>query len=281
MPIQESSATALIRVTGLAICCLNQERQTAEFALIRDEDHKVAARIKRAVYQDGANKDIIVYRDIVSYEQLPKENVQIEIKALQAPAISGFEVYQNGDFDRLGAADVNDFRWTVNIDNLHDNAPLNPTGGEHWPLTKFYLSNCLLYTHKLDQKWVFEKVEKNAQGVAGQREVFGNVAETIGALIEAPEVGFSIRIGDREETHLLKRVEGLPFIVEITNMNRSENAVFSDMPDYYKYLSSPTGTQFELTPIREDDDETATGGAVNQQDFCHPIVSNLRSIDEL
>ncbi|HEX7335493.1 MAG TPA: hypothetical protein VF290_28625 [Pyrinomonadaceae bacterium] len=281
MPIQESSATALIRVTGLAICCLNQEGQTAEFALIRDEDHKLAARIKRPGYQDGANKDIIVYRDIVSYEQLPKENVQIEIKALQAPAISGFEVYQNGDFDRLGAADVNDFRWTVNIDLLHDNAPLNPTGEQHWPLTKFYLSNCLLYTHKLDQKWVFEKIEKNAQGVAGQREVFGNVAETIGAMVEAPEVGFSIRIGDREETHLLKRVEGLPFIVEITNMNRSENAVFSDMPDYYKYLSSPTGTQFELTPIREDDDETATGGAVNQQDFCHPIVSNLRSIDEL
>lgn len=281
MPIQESSATALIRVTGLAICCLNQEHQTAEFALIRDDNHQLAIRIQQPVYQDGAEKDIIVYRDIVLYEQLPKENVQIEIKALQAPAISGFEVYQNGDFDRLGAADVNDFRWILNIDTLHDNAPLNPTGGQHWPLSKFYLSNCLLYTHKLDQNLFFEKVEKDAQGVAGQREIFGNVAETIGAMIEAQEVGFNIRIGDREETHSLKRVEGLPFRVEITNMNRNENAVFSDMPDYYKYLSSPIGNQFELTPIKEDDDETTNGGAVNQQDFCHPIVSNLSSIDEL
>ena len=281
MPIQESSATALIRVTGLAICCLNQERQRAEVAVIRDDSHDMTIRIQKPIYQDGAEKDIIVYRDIALYEQLPKENVQIEIKALQAPAISGFEVYQNGDFDRLGAADVNDFQWIVNINRLHDNAPLNPTGGQRWPLSKLYLSNCLLYTHKLDDKLFFEKVEKDAQGVEGQREVFGNVAETIGAMIEAPEVGFHIRIGDREETHSLKHVEGLPFRIEITNMNHSENAVFSDMPDYYKYLASTTGNQFELTPIKEDDDETTTGGAVNQQDFCHPIISDLSSIDEL
>jgi hypothetical protein len=281
MSIQESSATALIRFTGLGIFCFNEERRRGEIAVIRDDKHWLSIKIQRPVYQDGAEKDIIVYQNLASYEQLPKENVRIEIRASRAPAIAGYEIYQNGNFDRLGPTDANDFRWVVNMNTLHGNTRLNPTREARYPLSKIYIANGLFYTHKLDQNLFFEKVEKDASGVAGQREVFGNVAETIGIKIEAEEVTFNIRIGDREETHSLTRVEGLPFRIEIKNMDYSENAVYSDMPDYYKYLSSPTGTQFELTPITEEDGDTASGGSVNQQDFCHPIVTDLPSIDEL
>lgn len=278
MSVQESSATALIRFTGLGIVCFNSERQRAEIAGIRDEKHLLTFRIQRPIFQDGAEKDVVVYKDIAAYENLPKDDVQIEIKASGNPPIAGYEIYQNGEFDRLGSSDVNDFRWLVNMSTLHGVTAPNATGNQRYPLTSIYISNGLFYAHKLDRNLFFEKIEKNASGLEKQREVFGNVAETIGVKIEGEQVAFTIRIGGQEETHLLDRVDGLPFRIEIKNMDYNANAIYSDMPDYYKYLSSPSGDQFELTPISED----AGVESINQQEFCHPIVvDNPMSIDLL
>jgi hypothetical protein len=281
MPVNESSATALVRFTGLGIVCFNKDQQRGEIAVIRDNKHTLSIKIQKPVFQEGADSDIIVYQDIAMYENLPKDDVAIEIKAAGEPAIKGYEIYQSGDFDRLGSPDVNDFRWIVNMDGLHGAAALRPTKAQHYPLTKLYLANGLFYTHKLDTNLLFEKVEKDASGTATQREVFGNVGETIGVKIEAAEVSFTIRIGDREETHSLQRIDGLPYRIEIKNMDYSTGAVYSDMPDYYKYLSSPSGKQFDLDPVVEDDG--AGGGAISQEDFCHPIIGGggLASIDEL
>jgi hypothetical protein len=280
MSINESSATALVRFTGLGITCFNKDRQRGEIAVIRDNKHTLTIKIQKPVFQNAAGSDIIVYQDIVTYEQLPKDDVQIEIKAAGKPAIEGFEIYQSEDFDRLNSVDVNDFRWIVNMNTLHSGAALSPTGGDRYPLTKLYIGNGLFYAHKLDQNLFFEKVAKDASGAATQREIFGNVAETIGVKIEGDEVNFTIRIGDKEETHSLKRVDGLPYRIEIKNMDYSAEAIKSDMPDYYKYLASPGGKEFDLNPVVEDDGG-ASGGAVNQEDFCHPIVSDWPSIDAL
>ncbi len=277
MSVNEGSATALVRFTGLGIICFNDEAQRGEIAVIRDDKHQLSIRIQRPVYQDGAENDIVVYRDIAAYEQLAKEDVVIEIKATRAPSVAGYEIYQSGDFDRLGSADVNDFRWIVNMDSLHGESPLGPTGQRPYPLTKLYVGNALFYAHKLDRNLFFEKVEKDESGNALQRETFGNVAETIGARIEAEEVSVTIRIGDREERHLLQRLEGLPFRIEIKNMDYSADAIYSDMPDYYKYLASSAGNEFELVPVRDE----AAGESVNQEDFCHPIGTDLDSIDKL
>lgn len=283
MPVKESSATALVRFTGLGIICFNKEQQRGEIAAIRDNKHLLSIKIQQPVYQDGAEKDIIVYKDIAAYQQLPKEDVEIEIKAHGAPMIEGYEIYQSGDFDRLNSTDVNDFRWVVNMSTLHDQTDLRPSGKERYPITKIYIGNGLFYAHKLDRKRFFEKVERDASGAARQREVFGHVAETIGVKIEGAEVSFTIRTGAREEAHTLKRVDGLPFRIEFANMDHSANAVYSDMPDYYKYVSSPTGTQFDLTPVVEETDEEATvGGAINQEEFCHPVkLDNPSSINHL
>lgn len=278
MSINESSATGLIRFTGLGIVCFNHERGRGEIAAIRDNKHVLTIRIQKPVYQDGAEKDIVVYQDIATYQDLPREEVKIEIKALGQPAIEGYQIYQSGDFDRLASADVNDFRWVVNLNSLHGESALRPSANQKHPLTKIYIGNGLFYTHKLDQNLFFEKVERDS-GLAPRREAFGNVAETVGVKIEGDELSLAISIGGREETHLLRRVDGLPYRIEIRNMDTSPNAVYSDMPDYYRYLSSPTGTEFDLTPVSE---ESADGGAVNQQEFCHPIVVNEpRSIDNL
>lgn len=279
MPINESSATGLIRFTGLGIVCFNRERGTGEIAAIRDNKHVLTIRIQKPIFQDGAEKDIVVYKDIATYLDLPQENVKIEIKALGQPAIEGYEIYQNGDFDRLGSADVNDFRWLVNMNTLHNGTALRPSANQKHPLAKIYIGNGMFYTHKLDQDLFFEKVEKVAGEAAGQPEAFGNVAETIGVKIEGDEVSVKITIGSSEETHVLRRIDGLPYRIEIRNTDTSPNAVYSDMPDYYRYLSSPTGTEFDFIPVVE---ENGDGGAINQQEFCHPVVvDGPQSIDNL
>jgi len=279
MSVKESSATALIRFTGLGIICFNKDLHRGEIGAVRDNNHLLSIRIQQPVYQDGAGSDTIVYQDIATYENLPKEDVRIEIKALGKPAIEGYEIYQVGDFNRLDSPDVNDFRWIVNMNDLHGDAALIPSAGDRHPLTKIYIGNGLFYSHKLDTNLFFEKVGKDATGNAAPAEVFGSIAETVGVKIEGDVVSFTIRSGDKEETQSLKRVAGLPFKIEIKNMDHSDNAVYSDMPDYYKYMSSPTGDRFDLNPIIE---ETAGGGSVNQVEFCHPIIfDSLGSIDQL
>ena len=282
MSVKESSATALVRFTGLGIICFNSDQRRGEIAALRDNKHSLTITVKRPVYQEGTGGDRIEYKKIATYEKLPKEDVQLEIKALGKPAIEGYEIYQNGDFDRLTSTDFNDFRWVVNMNSLHGGTALSPTTKGRHPLTKIYIGNGLFYTHKLDTELCFEKVETGAGAKAGERELFGNIGETIGVKIEGDEVSFTIRIGDREETHALKRVEGLPFIIEIKNMDDNVNAVYSDMPDYYGYLSCPAGNQFELSPIIEDaGGKHAAGDAVNFRQFCHAVVSDLQSIDML
>src|SRR6185503_17047659 len=143
MSVNESSATALVRFTGLGIVCFNKDRQRGEIGLIRDNKHELSIKIQRPVFQEGDGNDVVVYQDIATYQSLPKEGVKIEIKAEGQPAIAGFEIYQSGDFDRLDAADPNDFRWVVNMTALHGETPLTAGGEERYPLTKVYVGNGL------------------------------------------------------------------------------------------------------------------------------------------
>jgi len=95
MSLNESSATVLVRFTGLGLFCFNKERQRGEIAAIRDNKHTLTIRVQKPVFQDGADRDLIVYQDIAAYEKLPKNDVQIEIKGVAKPAIEGYEIYQS------------------------------------------------------------------------------------------------------------------------------------------------------------------------------------------
>lgn len=278
MPLIESTATALVRFTGLGIICFNAAEQRGEIGVIRDTKHKLNIRLQQPVFQDDTGNDTILYQDIANYSNLPLNDLKLVIEAVDNPSIPGFEIYQPGNFDRLDSPDPNDFRWIVNMHSLHGD-DLAPTASEGYPLSRVYIRNGLFYAHKLDQDLFFERIEKDANGVATSRELFGNVAETVGVKIEGAEVKFTITIGDQVETHLLKRVAGLPYRLEIRNVDPDAAAVYSDMPDYYQYLSSPNGKQVELSPVVE---ETDGGSSISQKDFCHPIVvDDPASIDQL
>lgn len=281
MSIIESSATALIRFSGLGIVVFNKEEQRGEIGIIRDNKHTLSVRLQRPRFKDGAEKDLIVYEDIAAYKDLPKDGVEIAVKNTGSSSVVGYEIYKSpGDFNRLESEDLNDYRWIVNLPSLHGEKLINPMRDDRFPLSKLFIGNGLFYVHKLDTDLFFEKVEKDADGNETGREDFGFIGETIGVKIEGDAVAFSIKIGDKVETHDLSRVDGLPFRIEIKNMDYTEEAEMSDMPEYNKYLANPSGVTYELEPKKEN--TAGDGGAIGVKVFCHPgDGGDLRSIDDL
>lgn len=273
-------ATAFVRSTGLAIICLNEKNQRCEIGFLRDEKHQFGLAVKCPVYEGGKN-DFVDYREVVSYNYLPSENVRVEIKTKGAPE-AGCQIYQNGvDFDRLTAKDTNDFRWLVDLKKLHDNSALNSTAQQPYPLTRVHLLSGIFHTHQLDEDLEFEKVKRDASGVEALPVNFGRVAKTLGARIYGDEITLTINIGDTKIKHVLPRIAGLPYIIELNNMDPDTQEIYSDMPDYYKYIASPCGEQVELRPIKKVDPAGTEGYAISLEDFCHPVVFPMESLDQL
>lgn len=280
MSIIESSANTLVRFTGLGIICFNETQNRGEIAILRDERHTLSLRIQQPQYLDGAEKDVIVYKNLAVYENLPKECVEIEIKAIENPTIFGFQIYKaDENFNRVDSLDVNDFRWIVDFDEFHRDGLVTQSDEDRYPVTRLFIGNGLFYTHKLDTELYFEKIRKDKNNGLINREVFGNVAETIGVKIEAELVSFRIKYDEVDETRLLEKVNGLPYRIEILNMDYNENADYSDMPDYYKYLGGANGEKFELEPVIEENAEL--GGGVSGKRFCHPIRAEINTIENL
>lgn len=281
MSITESSATALVRFTGLGIVCFNDKKQRGEIGIIRDDKHALAITIKQPRFKDGIEKDLVLYEPIAVYSSLPKSGVEIEIRTGPNAAVEGFQVYKAGsDFDRMESEDLNDYRWVVDMKELYGENLVKSNGNGRYPLSKLFINGGLFYVHNLKTDVFFEKVEKDAAGHEIARNDFGCIGETIGVKLEADEVSFSIKTGDEVQTQNLSRVNGLPFLIDIMNMNHGQDAVLSDMPDYHKYLTNSEGTVYELEPKKEPG--TAGGGAVGIDVFCHPTGGgDFTSIEEL
>ncbi len=282
MAIKESSATALVRFTGLGIILFNKEKQRGEIAIIRDDKHQLSITIQEPRFKDGVESDLIVYEDIASYTDLPKSGVVLEINAKGNSIVEGFEIYKaDGEFNRLDSDDVNDFRWIVQMADLHSGKVVKSKSENRYPISKMYIENGFFYAHKLDTELLFEKIEKGSDGNELDRSIFGNVAETLGVKLESDEVVFKITFGEAEESHRLSKKTGLPYRIEIKNMDYSEDAVNSDMPDYYKYLAGEDEINFEFEIVS---DSESVGGGVTGKMFCHLIDggdSDITSIDDL
>ena len=281
MSIKESGATALIRFRGLGLVVFNKAKNRGEIAIIRDEKHELSIKVQAPRFVDGGDKDLLQYVDVAVYKDLPKTGVSIELAAKGNSAVDGYEIYHSpGEFNRLECDDPNDYRWIVDMSDLHGDDLARADGGQRFPISKLYIENGMFYAHNLDTEMVFKKIEKSADGNEVSSGVFGNIAETIGVKLDADEVNVNVKIGDDVKAHTFRRVDGLPLRIVIDNMDYETDAAVSDMPDYYKYQRSASGRTFELEPIKE----AASGGAISMGNFCHPIDGGgicINSIDEL
>ncbi len=284
MSIREGSATALVRARGLGIFCLNPNKKQGEMALIRDARHTLTIKISKPVFVDGTGKDTIHYQDIISYQAIDTMNVSIEIEGIGNPLVEGYEVYQAGNFDRLNGEenDENDFRWLVNIDGeeMHQkrlSKNENSLKLSRPPVSKLFVRNGLFYARTINENLFFEKVRKDNDGKELEKAPFGNVAETVAAKIEAENVSFKINIGGEQHTHILPRISGSPYKIEINNMDLDQETPISDMPDYYNFLADENGVSFDLEPVKSDE---TSGGSVGKLNSCQSIVSDADSIEE-
>ena len=272
MSIKESSANTLVRFRGMGLINFSDENPHGDIMVIRDKKHTFSLRIQEPRFKDGAEKDIIVYEDIAVYESLPSKGVSIEVIAHTDSQTSSYKVYKaEGDFDRLKSEDLNDFRWIVDFEDLHKNKLEKLISHDQYPTTNLSIKNGFFYTHKLDTDLFFEQITKNAKGKEEKRKVFGHIADTIGVILDEEVVEFKIKIGDEEKTHFLEKVKGLPYRIEVNNVDYNDDSEISDMPEYYKYLASQSGRTFELEPMKEDENgDIISGGSVNEIAFCHP-----------
>jgi hypothetical protein len=284
MAIREGSATVLVRARGLGIFCLNPHKKQGEMALIRDGRHTLTVKISKPVFVDGTGKDTIHYQDVVSYQAIDTRGVSIEIDGIGNPSVEGYEVYQSGEFDRLNGADndENDFRWLVNIDGAEMHGQKlaknkNMLAASRPPVSKLFIRNGLFYARTINEKLFFEKLQKDANGETIEKTPFGNVAEAVAAKIEAEKVSFKINIGGEQHTHILPRIAGSPYKIEISNMDLDQETPISDMPDYYNFLADENGVSFDLEPIKSDE---KSGGSVGKLTSCHVIASDADSIEE-
>lgn len=281
MSIKESGATALVRFRGLGLVVFNKAKNRGEVAIIRDEKHELSIKVQAPRFVDGSDKDLLQYVDVAVYKDLPKKGIAIEIAANGNSAVNGYEIYHSsGEFNRIDCDDANDYRWIVDMSDLHGDDLARADGATRFPISKLYIENGMFYAHNLDTEMVFKKIEKAADGNEVSSGVFGNIAETIGVKLESDEVDIRVKVGEETTSHALSRVDGLPFRIVIDNMNYETDAAVSDMPDYYKYQGSASGRTFDLEPIKD----VAAGGAITSGAFCHPIDGGdicINSIDEL
>lgn len=271
MSIKESSANTLVRFTGMGLINFSDENSHGDISVIRDEKHTFSIRIQKPRFKDGSEKDRLFYEDIAVYEKLPAHGVDLEIRDFDAKGKNSYEIYEaEGKFDRLQSDDTNDFRWLVDLGDLHSNGIQPKANNTKYPINNLSIKNGLFYTHKLDTDLFFEKVVKGATGEVEKKEAFGHIAETIGVKIDAKRIEFIIKIGEKESTHLLEKVDGLPYRIEINNVDYNDDSEISDMPVYYEFWKSQSGREVDLVPMKEDDGELVSGGSVNQITFCHP-----------
>lgn len=283
MSIKESSATALVRARGIGIFCFNPNKKQGEMALIRDKRHTLTVKVQKPVFNDGSDKDTVNYSTVIEYQHIDPMNVCIEIEGIGNPVVDGYEVYKNGKFDRLNPADndENDFRWLVNLEGeeMHERLLTKQESlknGSRSPVTKLFIKNGVFYARTINKKLFFERVKKDANDSVIERTDFGHVAETVAAKIEADSVSFKIRIGTEEHSHILPRVSGSPYKIEINNMDLDQENPISDMPDFYNFLVSADGQSFDLEPKI---DESDSGGSISKSGSCHAIVSEQDSIE--
>ncbi|HEY0429505.1 MAG TPA: hypothetical protein VGC76_17125 [Pyrinomonadaceae bacterium] len=285
MPVRESSATALIRVRGLGIACFNDTRERGEVALIRDTRHTLSIRISKPSFVEEAGIDTVSYDDVVTYEAIDPMDVSIEINGVGKSVIGGYELFTDGDFNRLsGENDENDLRWIVQMesDELHghdlikNDALLEQNSNQ---VSRLYIENALFYTSEVNENFFFEKIKKDAQENEIGREDFGYIAETLGAKIEAEYVRFNLKIGFEEHTHVFPRVVGSPVKIEITNTDLKPEAVISDMPDYYRFLQDAGGVNFDLNNVNNDETGEISGDSTTGEEFCHIVWSKQPCIE--
>jgi hypothetical protein len=316
MPIDTSSAAAIVRFSGLGVLCFNGD--TAENLFLHEAGHTLTVEIFEPLLERLGNffidnpeegkglatfrrfpdnplkgkwyKRLTVYEDLdatqLDTSGVPKE-ISIKVTGDLNPALSTVEPFEatTTEFVRTDSAnDDNDFRWMVNVTRealLGDPLLGCRVSGAVPTNSLLEIKNAVFYTETLatDEsggRLVFKKVENVPSGTPrfDGLPAFGNIADEIGAMIDAAKVKVEVKIGDEVHTHMLPRIAE-PYIIYIKN-----NAAVSgsDMPLYKKLWNTtePPQTTFDLL-TQEEIDLLSGSATITGREFCSGIFAECPS----
>jgi hypothetical protein len=185
MPIDTSSAAAVVRFSGLGVLRFNRDRTLAENLFLHEAGHTVTveifkplvARLKTFFSQNPEeatglatfrrfpddNEPCPLYKRVAVYEdidvsQMDTNNgpldVCIDVSGEGYTERNGVETFEPAPFDRLaGEGDENDFRWIVNVTAAGLLGTPVPTTAQNSeittsvPTTRLKIRNAEFYTH--------------------------------------------------------------------------------------------------------------------------------------
>jgi hypothetical protein len=308
MPIDTSSAAAVVRFSGLGVLRFNRARTLAKNLFLHEAGHAMTieifkplvARLKTFYSQnpDEAKglatfrrfpddkessplyKRVAVYEDI-DVSQMDTNNgpldVCIEVSGEGYTEMNGVEPFEPAHFNRsTGEGDLNDFRWIVNVTAdglLGSPVPTTASTSEITPAvptTMLKIRNAQFYTHSLaaDDYHQVEEVLPGGRAASTPTRFFGKINDEIGARIDAETVRVEVTIGGEAHTHMLPKLE-MPYVIYIKN-----NAAVSgsDMP-IYKKLYETTGPTFDLL-TNEEIRSMAESTTITGREFCAGIFED-------
>ena len=282
MPVSRQQTTAFVNVRGLGIVCFNPSLQRCETAIIRHGMHQLSIDISRPGLVEGAGANATGFNSLFNLPIPELDDVTIEISAIGETYYKGYEIFQSGGFDRLnGPNDDNDIRWIINLegDEMHGPglARNNSFAERRPPVTRLYISDALFYAvipegEEIAKTPFFMKTDPRDNTT---RE-FGYLAETMGANIEAEGVQVKITIAGSEQILTYDRVDGSPLRIEITNVDDRPDAMATDLPVLYQFLSDPTGLEFGLSP---QEDDSGSGDGTIGKNYCHISRVEIETIE--
>jgi hypothetical protein len=306
MPIDTSSAAAIVRFAGLGVLSMAEGNRQAKNLFLHEAGHTLTVEIFKPLvermkafystypweaeglaafkrFPDDAEscalyKRLAVYEDL-DVSQMDTQNgsldISIDVSAAEGAEFEGVQTFKHPtpSIDRMAPDDYkNDIRWMVSSYMLGRRSAM-AMAALTCPTTELRIRNATLYTETLaadenKNALVFKKV-RDIAGAAPEwaaAETFGSISDEIGAVIDAKIVKVEVTIGTEVHTHMLPKLE-LPYVIYIKN-----NAAVSgsDMP-IYRRLYDPVGDTFDLLTAAEIDSQQGST-MITGRDFCSGIA---------
>jgi hypothetical protein len=237
-----------------------------EIGVIREANHSFTIEV-----QENSGGTIVLPKIV-----LPSDGVEIVIKATMAPQILAYAKYEPPAQlakASLGAQDLHDLDWIIDIDAIHG-VPLIPKNGSPTKLSTIYIHNAEFYTRRflLSQPSASGSVTPpppqlqilKKQGSSQAESLF--VGHELGAKIPAKSAQLLIKVKG-VITHQLQMddADGKTYFISMKNTCINTNSNISDFGSIYKFLQASDGSTFSLEPASAPIKPVPTSGGQSSQ----------------
>jgi len=180
MALQHENATAIVKVTGLALGCYNRNTDTWEVGFLRHEKHVLTVEVTQSFLHGESRLKFILGPDIrISIDTV---NGISAPEPLFLPPGPGIDRHQDP-----ATQEMEDLRWVVDIEReLNEGEPVELKAPEV-PITQMFVSKPMLYADA--DLLTNERTELTRLDNPAIKQVFGHISEGCKADITCEDGG--------------------------------------------------------------------------------------------